>query len=171
MLTGLKAGEQVSMVDPVLRLASAHYGLVGRQGAARVYMVIDPLCPFSTRAFSTLRAAIEEGRIQLALVPISINDHENGGASTLAALELLSASAAEMGDTWRRISNLGHAEPDHTPNDTAQAALTLNLAAAHAIQMRGTPTFVWKDRLGVSRKEAGVPDDINQFLASLPPHE
>lgn len=154
--------------DPVARLAAAHFGLEGRDGAPRVYMLIDPLCPFSTRAFSALAPYTASGRLQLALVPVSINDHENNGASTPAALELLSADPHAMGDVWRHVSGLGHADMQKAPSPVAQAALTLNLSAAHAIGMRGTPTLVWKDRTGAIRQEAGTPDDLNQFLASLP---
>lgn len=154
--------------DPLAQMASAHFGLEGRDGAPRVYMLIDPLCPFSTRAYNVLAPYAASGRLQLALVPVSINDHENNGASTPAALELLSAEPHAMGGVWRHISTLGHADPDKAPAEVAQAALTLNLSAAHTIGMRGTPTLVWKDRTGATRQEAGTPDDLSQFLASLP---
>jgi len=164
--TGVKPASDA--IDPVARLEASNYGLEGRDGAPRVYMLIDPLCPYSTRAFSTLQPYVNAGRLQLALVPISINDHENNGASTPAALQLLSAGKRHMGETWEKVSASGHADPSIAPGDTAPAALTLNLAAAHAIRMRGTPTLVWRDRTGAPREEAGLPDSVEQFLQSLP---
>ncbi len=157
-----------AVVDPVARLAAAHFGVDGRQNAPRVYMIIDPLCPFSTRAFGALQPYVESGKLQLALVPVAINDHENGGASTPAAMQMLSAPSQEMARAWRRISDVGHAVSGQEPDASASAELTLNLAAAHAVKMRGTPTLIWKDKTGTSRQETGMPDDIAQFLASLP---
>lgn len=155
------------VMNPEAQLAATHYGLAGRDGAPRVYMVMDPLCPYSIRAYSALSPYVKAGRLQLALVPISINDHENGGASTSAALELLSVLPSAMGGAWTRIIALGGGEPDVAPSDTAAAALTLNLAAAHAIQTQGTPTLVWRDAQGSVHEQAGAPDDIGQFVDSL----
>jgi thiol:disulfide interchange protein DsbG len=154
-------------VDPVARLAAANYGLEGRDGAPRVYMVVDPLCPYSTRAMSALQSYVASGRLQLAIVPIAINDYENNGASTPAAIDMLSADKGQMGNVWREISDLGHARPGHLPAATAGAGLQLNLDAAHAIGMSGTPTLVWKDRTGQSHSQAGLPNDIEGFLAGL----
>lgn len=154
--------------NAVTRLAASHFGIYGRDGAPRVYMVIDPLCPFSTRAFSALQGAVAEGRLQLAIVPIAINDYENKGASTPAALDLLSAPPQTMADVWRDISRQGHARPGHPATPDAPGHLQANLQAAHAIGMRGTPTLVWTDKVGGEHVEAGVPGDLATFLASLP---
>ena len=167
--TSATTQQQQPSIDPFARLAAAHYGLVGKSGAPRVYMVIDPLCPYSIRAFQGFAPYIAAGRMQLAIVPVSINDHENGGASTPAALELLSAAPGSMGAVWKKIISAGHADAGEVPADDAQAALALNMAAAHAIEMQGTPTLVWKDRGGEVREGAGAPGDLDQFVESLAP--
>ncbi|GAP25964.1 MULTISPECIES: DsbC family protein [unclassified Gluconobacter] len=154
-------------VDPVERVKAVAFGLEGQDTAPRVYMFIDPLCPFSTRAYAALKPAVASGRLQLAIVPVSINDHENKGASTPAAQQMLSAKPHDMAALWNQIDDLGHAVPGHATSDTAGASLMLNLSAAHSIGLRGTPTFVWKDRNGTPHVEAGLPDDLDAFLASL----
>ncbi|MBS1023042.1 MAG: DsbC family protein [Acetobacter aceti] len=155
------------MTDPVERVKAVAFGLEGQDTAPRVYMFIDPLCPFSTRAYAALKPAVASGRLQLAIVPVSINDHENSGASTPAAQQMLSAQPHDMAALWSQIDELGHAVPGHATLDTAGASLMLNLSAAHSIGLRGTPTFVWKDRNGIPHVEAGLPDDVEAFLASL----
>ena len=155
------------MTDPVERVKAVAFGLEGQDTAPRVYMFIDPLCPFSTRAYAALKPAVASGRLQLAIVPVSINDHENSGASTPAAQQMLSAQPHDMAALWSQIDELGHAVPGHATSDTAGASLMLNLSAAHSIGLRGTPTFVWKDRNGIPHVEAGLPDDVEAFLASL----
>ena len=155
-------------VNPVRRLSAASYGLYGGKEAPRVYMVVDPLCPYSTRALQTLQPYVDAGMLQLAIVPISINDYENHAASTPAAIAMLSVPSDAMVPLWHRIMAQGHAPADVTISDNAQATLKLNLDAAHAIGVRGTPTIVWSDRNGTPHQEAGLPDDVDRFVAGLP---
>lgn len=120
-------------VDPVERVKAVAFGLEGQDTAPRVYMFIDPLCPFSTRAYAALKPAVASGRLQLAIVPVSINDHENKGASTPAAQQMLSAKPHDMAALWNQIDALGHAVPGHATSDTAGASLMLNLSAAQPL--------------------------------------
>lgn len=154
-------------VDPVARLEAADYGLVGRDGAPRVYMVIDPLCPYSQQAMKTLQGAVDAGRVQLALVPIAINDHENGNRSTPAANALIAAGRTGMNTAWRKITEDGNL-PDTVDTDTtAPAQLALNMTAAHAIALGGTPTFVWRSHDGQAHTLAGLPDNLEAFLKAI----
>ena len=52
---------------------------------------------------------------------------------------------------------------------TDDAALPLqgNMAVAHAIGVRGTPTLIWRDRAGVSHVTEGVPRDIGQLVREM----
>lgn len=156
-----------SQIDPVARLAAADYGLVGRDGAPRVYMVIDPLCPYSQQAMSSLQGAIQGGRIQVALVPIAINDYENGNQSTPAANVLISAGTQKMGDAWQQIISERGVDPRAHVEPTAPAQLVTNMAAAHAVSIRGTPTLAWRDRGGHAHTQAGLPDDLEAFLKAI----
>jgi len=158
---------EAAPVDPVARLAAADYGLIGRDGAPRLYMVIDPLCPYSQQAMKTLQGAIDAGRVQLALVPIAINDYENGNQSTPAAEALIAAGRTEMGTAWRKIMDGGRLPAGVETDPTAPAQLALNMTAAHAIALRGTPTLVWRNREGQSHTQAGLPDDLEAFLKAI----
>ena len=153
--------------DLARRVNQASFGLVGQDGRPRLIMVIDPLCPWSIRALGELEPFVAHGAIQLALLPIAINDHENGGASTPAATALLSAVPYEMEAAWRKIIDLHHVTDD-MPH-TAEAALHLqqNMDSAHDIGVRGTPTLIWHDKAGVSHVSEGLPGDVARLVREL----
>jgi thiol:disulfide interchange protein DsbG len=159
----LQATTAAGAPNPVAQLEHVQYGLQGRAGAPRLWMFIDPLCPFSVRAMDRLRPYIDSGRVQLALIPISINDHENDGASTKAALALLSQTQESMVDAWTRNTAGG------IPQDGGPAvALANNMAAAQAIHLRGTPTIIWTTPDGQQHQAAGLPDNLDAALPGLP---
>lgn len=161
------AAQATEQTDPVKTLASSSFGLEGRETAPRLYMILDPLCPYSTRAFTALQPYIERGDIQLGLVPIAINDYENAHASTPAAIAMLSAGRKGMGQMWHKIMAQGHAPGDIAQTDSSPALLQLNMAAAHSVGLKGTPTFVWADSKGMSHVEAGLPDDLARLVQEL----
>ncbi len=163
--------EGAALVDgsAVKTTAAATYGLWGREGAPRVYMVVDPLCSFSLRAMTTLKPAIDAGRLQLAVVPVAVTDGETGGHSTPAALAMLSVAPRDdmalrwMAD-WRAWAGQDPSNPQ--PAD-AYAALRRNTAAAKAIGLRGTPTFLWAKPDGSDGRMEGAPADLNGLLAVI----
>lgn len=151
--------------DDYARLASSHYGIIGDPKAKRVYMIIDPLCPFSTSAFDTLKPVIDAKKISLAVIPIAINDHENNGASSPAARSLLNHQQM-MASQWQKIRDLGRSPDLNDASPEAASELVMNMAAAHDVGLKGTPTFVWEDKSGV-KLSAGLPDDITQLTGQF----
>ena len=69
-------------------------------GAPRLWMMFDPQCSFSVRAMQAFQALVTSGRVQFALIPVSILDHEDNCLSTKAALSLLSLPPAKMAEAW-----------------------------------------------------------------------
>lgn len=104
------AGGASAALDQIPGLA---YGSMGAATAPRLWMFFDPLCPWSTRAMAALQPLVDSGRVRLSLVPISINDHENGGQSTRAAAYLLSLPRDVMGQAW---SSGQASRPDADPS-------------------------------------------------------
>ena len=151
----------------VKRVKQASVGLVGQDGRPRLTMVIDPLCPWSIRALGELEPFVTRGDIQLALLPIAINDHENGNASTPAATALLSAVPFEMEAAWQKIIDLHHVADDMPRTDEAALHLQQNMDVAHALGVRGTPTLIWRDKAGASHVTEGLPDDIARLVRGL----
>ena len=89
-----------------------------------------------------LQAYVAAGRVQLAVVPISVFDDEDHGRSTIAARAMLSLPPSEMVYAW--TSN----KPTDAAGPAAAENLAANMRAAEAISLRGTPTFLWKTASG-----------------------
>ena len=161
--------EGAALVDgsAVKTAAAATFGLWGREGAPRVYMFMDPLCSFSLRAMTMLKPAIDAGQLQVAVVPVAVTDHETGGHSTPAALAMLSvAPRDDMAPRWMADWQAwAGQDPANVALTDAYAALRRNTAAAKAIGLRGTPTFLWAKPDGSDGRMDGAPSDLNGLLA------
>ena len=137
------------------------FGLAGDSKAPRLWVYIDPLCSYSVRAMDQLRPYIATGRVQVAVIPLSVLDYEDQGRSTLAAKAMLSLPADRMVAAWGSNGLDGPVDP------AADQRLAANMATAQAIGLRGTPTFVWRRHDGTEGRSDGIPDNIDALIASL----
>ena len=167
-LEAAQAAPQAQDGNAVLvQLEKANYGVAGRPDAPRLYAFIDPLCSFSVRLIEALRPHIAAGRIQVAMVPLALIDHETNGRSTPAAQTLLSQPET-MDAAWKGIVDAvrGKRPDTFTPSDDGRARLARNMALAAALQVQATPTLVWRQSDGTPRAQMGG-QDLGQVVASL----
>ena len=157
------AADQAQSPGTLATVQNTVFGTVGPAAAPRLYMFIDPLCSFSVRAMDQLRPYIAAGKLQVAVIPLSVLDYEDEGRSTIAAKSLLGMPAAQMVEAWRNqmTSPLPAAGPE------ASVQLARNMAAAESLGLRGTPTFVWKKAEGVVGRADGIPNDMDALVASI----
>lgn len=150
------------------QLEKADYGVAGRPDAPRLYAFIDPLCSFSVRLIEALRPHIAGGRIQVAIVPLALIDHETAGRSTPAAQTLLSQPSEAMDSSWRGMVDAVRAKRADTfaPTDEGRSRLARNMALAASLQVQATPTLVWRQADGTPRAQMGG-QDIDRVIASL----
>lgn len=160
-VTDGKPGAPAVAAASVPLLEKAAYGLTGKDGAPRVYMLIDPQCVYSIRAMQMLRPYVEAGRLQLAIVPLSILDYEDQGASTQAALSLLSKPSNQIAPAWQAR------DMSDAPSAVGQARLRLNMQIAEALQAKGTPILIWRKPDGGESRIDGLPANIAEMLSSL----
>ena len=139
----------------------AAFGTIGPDSAPRLYMMIDPQCIYSMRAFQMLRPYVEAGRLQVSVIPLSVLDYEDRGQSTRSALALLSNEPGQIVNAWQSGSE------NNAPNADAQNLLGENMAIAEAIGLKGTPTFVWRKPNGTEGRLDGLPGDVPAFIASI----
>ena len=142
-------------------VAETTFGTDGASAAPRLWILIDPKCPFSIRAMQQLQPLVDAGKVQLAVIPLAVIDYEDQGESTRAALVLLSKPADELVGAWRAANYAGDPAP------SAKASLERNMAAAQAIGLRGTPTFLWRKHDGTEGRADGLPPDLSTLVASL----
>ena len=150
--------------ESALKAAEATiFGTAGLATAPRLYVFIDPLCSFSVKAMDQLRPYVASGKLQVAVIPLSVLDYEDQGRSTIAAKALLSLPADQIVAAWRdqQTTPLPPAGPD------AAARLAQNMAAAEALKLRGTPTLVWRKADGTEGFAVGLPDNLEALLASM----
>jgi len=148
--------------DGALKAVSkASYGLVGKEGAPRLWMLFDPQCSFSIRAMQQLQPFVEQGKVQLALIPVSILDHEDSGRSTDSALGLLSQPAENMAAAWMA------GKPTGVRRDDAERLLSANMKIADQIHLRGTPTFLWETKNRSAGRLDGVPSDFGMLTTQV----
>jgi thiol:disulfide interchange protein DsbG len=147
--------------DALVSVEHAAFGLVGDPAAPRLWMIIDPYCSYSVRAFDALRPYVKAGRIQLAVVPISILDYEDNNQSTPAAQSLLSQKPDQMAEAW------DHQNFRIAVSESAPALLEKNNRMAEEIGLRGTPTLVWRKADGSAGEIDGIPKNWDALIAEV----
>ena len=139
------------------------FGTTGSPTAPRLYMFIDPLCSFSVQAMDQLRPYIASGKVQVAVIALSVLDYEDQGRSTVAAKSLVAMPAGEMVEAWRNQMTT----PLPAVGPEASVQLSKNMAAAEALRLRGTPTFIWEKADGSAGRADGIPNDMDALIASI----
>jgi thiol:disulfide interchange protein DsbG len=156
------AAEGQAAAKPALEaVEKTAFGVMGDAGSRRLWLFVDPLCSYSVRALQELKPLVDQGRVQIAIIPISVLDYENHNQSTPAALALLSKEPAAMAAAWE------HREYRSTPTLEATERLRINTAAAQNIGLRGTPTVVWRKADGTEGRIDGLPNDWSGVIATL----
>jgi thiol:disulfide interchange protein DsbG len=137
------------------------FGTYGDPAAPRVWVFIDPLCIYSTRAMEQLQPYINQHRVQVAIIPIAVLDYEDQNRSTPAALGLVSKSRGEMVEAWSKQ------QYDHPAGSEAEAHLHDNMAVAAVLGLNGTPMVIWRKADGSEGRIDGLPGDWNLIMGSL----
>lgn len=165
VIIGKETGAAASVAEPnksPLELAEhTTFGVIGAASAPRLFVFIDPLCSYSVKALQQLQPFVASGRVQAAIIPVSVLDYEDQGRSTTSALAMLSKPADQMAPAWSRGDLNG------PPSGEAEAKLRANMTAADAIGLRGTPTVIWRKADGKEGRIDGLPEDWNAVIASM----
>jgi thiol:disulfide interchange protein DsbG len=158
---GSKTLETDARGDALLGVKHATFGTYGDPASPRLWMIFDPYCSYSVRAFDELKDYVTAGRIQVAIVPISILDYETKGQSTPAAESLLSLDSARMAEAW------DHQNFRTQPSPDAPRLLRNNNAIAEQIGLKGTPTLIWRKADGSTGELDGVPKNWDALIAEV----
>ncbi|SFK79994.1 hypothetical protein [Methylocapsa palsarum] len=156
-----RSGSSAAPASTLDLVQKTTFGLLGNQGAPRLWVFVDPLCTYSVRAMQELKPFVEQGLVQLALIPVSVLDYETGGRSTPTALALLAKPADEMAAAW------SHRDFKNAEGPEVAARLRENMAAAAAIGLQGTPTLVWRKADGSEGRIDGMATDWKAVIASM----
>jgi hypothetical protein len=152
------AGAAVAALPLVQKAA---FGTIGQASAPRLFMLVDPQCIYSVRALQMLQPYVVTGRLQIAVIPLSVLDREDQGQSTRSALALLSKPADQLVSAWESGSL------NDAPRPEAAERLRANMGIAEAIGLRGTPTFVWRKPDGTEGRIDGIPMSMDALVSSI----
>jgi thiol:disulfide interchange protein DsbG len=158
---GAADGQPVGDDQALPLIKKATYGTTGASTAPELFMFMDPQCIYSIRAYQELQPYVQSGRLQIAIIPLSVLDYEDQGQSTRSALALLSDPPDQIAAAWQAGGET------NVPNPAAEARLANNMAIAHAIGLKGTPMFWWQKADGSAAHFDGVPTDAASFVAAL----
>ena len=158
---GSKTLEAAAKTDALLGVERSAFGTFGDPAAPWLWMIVDPYCGYSVRAFDELKPYVAAGRIQLAIVPISILDYETNSQSTPAAESLLSGDPARMAEAWDHQSFRAPASQE------APALLQKNNQIAEEIGLKGTPMLVWRKADGTGGEIDGIPKSWEALIAEV----
>ena len=158
------AALHASAPSPLQAVQATASGIVGRDEAPRIWMFIDPQCSFSQRAMQQLYPLVVSGRVQVAVIPVSLLDHEDQGLSTIRAEAMLSLPPEQMAAAW-----IGNRLSSEQADIASITKLTGNMLAADQIRLLGTPTFIWRKADGSEGRADGIPADLNAMIASAVP--
>ena len=147
--------------SPLDLVKDTSFGVTGPSSAPRLWMFVDPLCSYSVRALQEIQPFVASGRVQVAVIPVSVLDYEDNGRSTPSALALLSKSANEMITAW------AHGDFKGPAGTEAEGRLRVNMAASEAVGLRGTPTVIWRKADGSQGRIDGLPEDWNAVITSM----
>ena len=154
-------GEADVSVSALSLMEKANAGVIGPAAGPHLWMLIDPQCIYSVRAYQSLQPYAASGRIQLSVIPLSVLDYEDQGQSTKSALALLSKPADQLASAWQAGSL------NDPPSPEAADRLRANMAIAEAIHLNGTPTFIWRKTDGTEGRIDGVPTSVEALVASI----
>lgn len=143
-------------------LAISDHGTIGRRGAPRLWMFMDPLCSYSNAAMRQLMPEVRAGRLRVSVVPLSILDYEDHGMSTPEAKIMLSQPGKLMATDW-----IDRGLADERAASGASRKLAFNMEIARAIDLKGTPTFLWRTDTGGFGRSNGLPSDLSGVIASI----
>lgn len=156
-----KAGAAAAAVAALPFLQKATFGTIGSASAPHLWMLIDPQCIYSVRAFQMLQPYVASGRLRLSVIPLAVLDYEDQGQSTRSALALLSKPPDQLVSAWQ-AGSVGA-----TPSPEAADRLRANMAIAQAIRLQGTPTFVWRNADGTEGRIDGMPANVDALVSSI----
>ena len=93
-------GPQAAPAAALPLVQNATFGTIGDNPSKHLYMLIDPQCIYSIRAFQKLRPFALHNQIEISVIPLTILDQENGGQSTRSAMALLSDAPDQIVGAW-----------------------------------------------------------------------
>ncbi len=138
-------------------MASTSWIADGNNDAERkIYVFVDPNCPYCTAFWNSARPWVEAGKVQLRHIPVGILREDSVGK----AAALLAADDPEQAlQEHERAGRASTLSPlSEIPADIARQ-LSGNREVMHRLGAQATPTIFWRNETGRLQYHQGAPQD------------
>jgi len=167
-LTGIETNDQASeqrfeFKTPSERLyhdiETSNWVALGKLGAPVAYSFIDPQCGHCRAFVQSLKPALENGQVQLRMIPVGFKEETRAQAAFLMA-------APNPQERWMR-----HIDGDETAlparSDINQQGVQRNLAIMQSWKLSATPLIIYRAKSGEVKIVRGRPKDLPGMLSDL----
>lgn len=143
-------------------LLSSNNVVLGKNEKAEIIMIMDVNCGHCRATWRDLREAVKANRVQVRLVPITINsnsDSDRAGGRLLMAEDPLGA--------WDRYAGGDREALAGEPDGPHREAIFKNGATVERWQLQGTPYLIYRAKDGQIKIVKGQPERMADVLSDL----
>lgn len=131
----------------------------GKAGTPVFYAFVDPQCPHCHEMMKELRPLLDEGRVQLRLVPVGFTPE------TEAQAAFLMAAPDPVALWWRNLEGDTTALPAKQEINTQ--GVQRNLSIMQVWKLSGTPTLIYRAKDESVKIIEGKPKNIETLIGDL----
>lgn len=132
---------------------------VGQAGTPVFYALIDPQCPFCHEMMVELKSKIEDGKVQVRMIPVGRTEESKAQAAYLMAVPNPAAT------WWRHMDGDQDALPAKQGINTQ--GVERNMLLMQTWKFQGTPTIVYRGKDGSVKIITSKPKDVDALISDL----
>ena len=131
---------------------------IGKAGTPVFYSFIDPQCPHCHAMMEKMRPFIEQGKVQVRMVPVGFKDE------TRAQAAFLMATPSPEAVWWRHLDG---SAPIPASQEISQQGVQRNLSIMQSWKLSVTPLLIYRSKDETVKIIRGAPKDIDTLIADL----
>tara|TARA_B100001989_G_C24545543_1_gene470500 strand:- start:1190 stop:2068 length:879 start_codon:yes stop_codon:yes gene_type:complete len=131
---------------------------LGFAGTPVLYAFVDPQCPHCHRTLTSLRSYIEDGKVQVRLIPVGLRQETKSQAAFLLA-------APDPATTWWRHLDQTSLLP--AKEEISTQGVERNLLVMTTWKLTATPLIVYRGKDQKVKIIQGTPKDIEALINDL----
>ena len=131
----------------------------GQAGAPIMYVFVDPQCPHCHDLMKALKDKIDQGKVQVRLIPVGFKDE------TRAQAAFLLATPNPYERWYKHLAGDKDALPARA--EINQQGVQRNLAIMQSWKFDATPTTIYRAADGTVKLLRGQPNDMDALIADL----
>lgn len=132
---------------------------LGQAGTPVFYALIDPQCPYCHEMMVALKSKIDDGKVQVRMIPVGRTEQTKVQAAFLMA-------APDPAGTWWRHMN-GDADALPAKQGINTQGVERNMLLMQSWKFQGTPTIIYRAKDGTVKIITSKPKDLDALITDL----